>query len=376
MVCDVFNVSGRGLVCGPALLIVGFAKCGTNSLAAYIARHPHVHSTRRSEVVFDPHLIDPAVFVARNAPRARIGPHDDGVWFARKPLLGYESWQDTFAYAKRLRKAFPSASIALCLCDPDTYPYRWFRHAATNHFLCRKADNKMISAEMMEREVRHRFNLSLVEAYNTVESWGIAKHRARCMSPGSQADVLTPPVWSLLNQEYVMSLNCRDISHAVSFSDCVFNARFASWRDNQDCNRNTNAGLIETAVAARFVHAILAAGYTVNQSIAVAYMESWDLFGTEYLHMMQRIMHVPLRNMSAIFKPRYNSTKNVLPEGVHVHENIAWNHECSHLHRLLQQYPPWTGCKGLSYDPASLEEDSDAFANWPGIGTGTNNNDM
>ncbi|KAL3911004.1 MAG: hypothetical protein SGPRY_008859 [Prymnesium sp.] len=186
--CDLFNVSGRGLVCGPALLIVGIAKCGTNAMATYMARLGNIYRTQHAEAVFDPLLIHPEEFVATHAPQAPIGPHDEGVWIAKHPTLAYESEKETFDYAKRLRAAFPSASVAICLCDPDPHPYRWFRHSVTHHLLCTKEGDNKISAETLEQETQQRFNLSLVEAYNVIESWGISQHKARCISPGSKTN--------------------------------------------------------------------------------------------------------------------------------------------------------------------------------------------
>ena len=82
--CDVF-VDGARQLCGPALLVPGLGKCGTNALSFYLGLHPWVRTTNVSEVMFDPREVAPAEFVRRHNPG--VAPGDRLVWIAKHPGL-------------------------------------------------------------------------------------------------------------------------------------------------------------------------------------------------------------------------------------------------------------------------------------------------
>ena len=110
--CDVF-VDGARQLCGPALLVPGLGKCGTNALSFYLGLHPWVRTTNVSEVMFDPREVAPAEFVRRHNPG--VAPGDRLVWIAKHP--GLEN-RHASVLARRVRRAYPSAAVALALCDP------------------------------------------------------------------------------------------------------------------------------------------------------------------------------------------------------------------------------------------------------------------
>ena len=135
--CDLFW-NGSHSLCGPALLVPGLGKCGTNALANYLALHPRVRLTNQSEVLFDPRDANATELVVRHNPG--VTPGSGLAWIVKHP--GLEN-RHASVLARRLRRAYPSASVALALCDPVQRAFRFFiyfleyelrRHGARSTF--------------------------------------------------------------------------------------------------------------------------------------------------------------------------------------------------------------------------------------------------
>ncbi|KAL1527243.1 hypothetical protein AB1Y20_015919 [Prymnesium parvum] len=83
-ICDPHPVGGR-VLCGPALIMVGMAKCGTNAILTYLSRHPNVRVTGVKPVArsapgggIDLSQLDPAEFISKFG--RGVAPADPNVW--------------------------------------------------------------------------------------------------------------------------------------------------------------------------------------------------------------------------------------------------------------------------------------------------------
>ena len=121
--CDVFVMPDGRRLCGPALFVPAFGKCGTNALSSYTLAHPNVRWSHASEVRFDPRKQNPATLVLQHNPG--VTPDDDFVWAIKSPA---EAHKESSALGAAIRQAYPSAKVALALCNPALLPFRWYRH--------------------------------------------------------------------------------------------------------------------------------------------------------------------------------------------------------------------------------------------------------
>ena len=122
--CDIY-VDDEGLeMCGPAIVIIGAGKCGTNKLASHLRQFDNIKHTAESEVYFDPYWIEASQTVRKHNPGVR--PDDPYVWMIKWLSLFREP--DIEAVLGRIHKAWPSAVVYMSICDQILLDYRWFRH--------------------------------------------------------------------------------------------------------------------------------------------------------------------------------------------------------------------------------------------------------
>jgi len=157
--CDrVWN--GTRTVCGPQLLIPGLGKCGTNAIANYLALHPRVRLTNQSEVMFDPRDVSVSELVARHNPD--VTPENEYVWIMKHP--GLEN-RHASVLARRVRRAFPSASVALALCDPAQRAFRFFIYFLEHEL--RQHGQRVTFTKFAQVTLKRRYNATVEELYQS-----------------------------------------------------------------------------------------------------------------------------------------------------------------------------------------------------------------
>ena len=158
--CDRFW-NGTHELCGPALLIPGLGKCGTNALSKYLELHPRVRNTNDSEAMFDPRDVSPTAFVRMHNPG--VTPRDPFVWIAKHP--GLEN-RLADVLARRLRTHFPSASVALALCNPSQRAFRFFVYFMENEL--RQNGKRVNLAKFAHTVLKRRFNTTVTALFSSI----------------------------------------------------------------------------------------------------------------------------------------------------------------------------------------------------------------
>lgn len=160
--CDRFW-NGTHELCGPALLVPGLGKCGTNALTKYLELHPRVRNTNDSEAMFDPRDVSPTAFVQKHNPG--VLPGDPLVWIAKHP--GLEN-RHADVLARRLRRHFPSSSVALSLCNPMQRAFRFFIYFMEYEL---KQNGKRVNlAKFAHSVLKRRFNTTVTELFSSIVS--------------------------------------------------------------------------------------------------------------------------------------------------------------------------------------------------------------
>ena len=160
--CDRFW-NGTHELCGPALLVPGLGKCGTNALTKYLELHPRVRNTNDSEAMFDPRDVSPTAFVQKHNPG--VLPGDPLVWIAKHPGLE-NRYADVLG--RRLRRHFPSSSVALSLCNPMQRAFRFFIYFMEYEL---KQNGKRVNlAKFAHSVLKRRFNTTVTELFSSIVS--------------------------------------------------------------------------------------------------------------------------------------------------------------------------------------------------------------
>jgi len=253
--CDSFVVNGV-LRCGPSILIPGAGKCGTNALASYLTSHPHINATHVAEVFFDPDSVSPSELIEKSAPD--VLPSDPNVWLIKDPSVF-----TTKGVAARLRASYPSATVVMTVCNPAGLPYRWFRHGVMREIGLRNSTvgkkGKKLRANVTAVQAtlwRHDPTLDLTKLFQMAfshDSEGV------CMRSLKAIEAL-----QALDEEYVWQGNFG--AKNISELDC---GTFLS----QSVNARADKAL------QRFIDA----GYVLNQTLRVVFLEGWKEHGAEYL---------------------------------------------------------------------------------------------
>ena len=158
--CDRFW-NGTHELCGPALLVPGLGKCGTNALTKYLELHPRVRNTNDSEAMFDPRDVSPTAFVRQHNPG--VLPGDPLVWIAKHP--GLEN-RHADVLGRRLRRHFPSSSITLSLCNPMQRAFRFFIYFMEYEL---KQNGKRVNlAKFAHSVLKRRFNTTVTELFSSI----------------------------------------------------------------------------------------------------------------------------------------------------------------------------------------------------------------
>ena len=175
--CDRF-FNGTHELCGPALLIPGLGKCGTNALKDYLALHPRVRETNASEAMFDPRDISPSKFVSMHNPG--VTPDDPFVWIAKHP--GLEN-RHADVLARRLRRHYPSSVVALSLCNPLQRAFRFFVHFMDQEL--RQNGKRVQLAKFQHTVLKRRFNTTVTALFSSIVSV-----RTDCVRPTREQRII------------------------------------------------------------------------------------------------------------------------------------------------------------------------------------------
>lgn len=160
--CDRFW-NGTHELCGPALLVPGLGKCGTNALTKYLELHPRVRNTNDSEAMFDPRDVSPTAFVRQHNPG--VLPGDPLVWVAKHP--GLEN-RHADVLGRRLLRHFPSSSVTLSLCNPMQRAFRFFIYFMEYEL---KQNGKRVNlAKFAHSVLKRRFNTTVTELFSSIVS--------------------------------------------------------------------------------------------------------------------------------------------------------------------------------------------------------------
>lgn len=319
--CDsVWN--GTHALCGPALLIPGLGKCGTNAIANYLALHPRVKLTNQSEVMFDPRDVPVDALVRQHNPG--VGPDDPYVWVMKHP--GLEN-RHASVLARRLRQAYPSASVALALCDPAQRAFRFFIYFLEHEL--RLHGQRATFTKFAQITLRRRYNATVEELYSSIIGM-----RTNCV----RSEPAKRLIAALRNDGYVIPPNWLledswdPLGHGVCDPILAKDSRLDRWVEDW-----------------------LDAGYVVNETLAAVFMESWSTQGQPMIRRLLHIMHLPeseypWERAAVIFTQRvYDSEarRRYFKKGA-PDMDVArplMHHQCGSMTRLLGERPPW--CRQL-----------------------------
>ena len=347
--CDVFDVPGRGPLCGPALLLPAFGKCGTNAVKDYSELHPNIRWPQRAETLFDPDVISPVAFVAANNPG--VIPSDSLVWMAKAPVLGDFAGgrESSEALAARLLRAYPSAAVLLVFCDPELQPFRWYRHYVTRsvswdaHVLPEPAT----CPGWGQRSV-----------YGDAPLSSIAAESERLGGPNTVIGLyaaLMP-----LDNDCRLAASMRPVADGLCHTFRNGGGSFYRRGDkNVLCKR-----IRRVAVSMDdYADAYASAGYRVASSLDAVYMEDWEARGKDQMLRVLRLAGVdesqfPWERTNG-FAPVYavhqgekdDPSAALLSEMLNlsnVPRSIYLSHEaqrvCCSLGRTFGRYPTWPSC--------------------------------
>jgi hypothetical protein len=315
--CDRFW-NGTRTVCGPRLLIPGLGKCGTNAIANYLALHPRVRLTNQSEVMFDPRDVPVSELVTRHNPD--VTPEDAYVWIMKHP--GLEN-RHASVLARRVRRAFPSASVALALCDPAQRAFRFFIYFLEHEL--RQHGQRVTFTKFAQVTLKRRYNTTVEELYSS-----IVATRTDCVRPESASRLVS----ALRNDGYTIPPNWLledswdPLGHGVCDPIVAKDSRLDRWVEDW-----------------------IDAGYAVNSTLAVAYMESWASEGTEMVRRLLRVLGLaeteyPWAQASVLFTQRvYDSEarRRYFKKGAPDMDTARplMHRQCGAMEGLLGERPPW-----------------------------------
>lgn len=267
--CDVFNVPGRGRMCGPAAFMPAFGKCGTNAFMAFTSLHPHVKWPEQAEITFDPAVISPGELISRHSPG--VLPDDPNVWMIKDPTSAFGG----APLVGRLLTTYPSAALFVVACDPTLLPFRWYRH-------------------YMERTIKF-------ECDGVPCPGGHSKG-----DPAGPADILrfvrprgVPSLIDLYARIYPFDSNCvRDEHDEETFRQLrqMFRVGMSLFGPRARClvwDPTEPSSYLHTRHDLTVLEYV-SAGYQLGESMDVFFMEGWGDEGVRYLERIHHILQLPL----------------------------------------------------------------------------------
>lgn len=352
--CDIFNVPGRGRMCGPAAFIAGFGKCGTNAFMAFTQLHPHVKWPTESEIDFDPQVILPVELIRRHSPG--VLPSDPNVWMIKHPALAIRGGP----LAKRLLAHYPLSALFMVACDPTLLPFRWYRHyiERTVSYQCygntctdHKKGDPAGPLDVL-RAARPFGVTSLVDLYSRIYPFD-----QRCVRNAHDEEMLR-----FLRQVFFIG--------ASLFASRV---RCVEWdpADPLSFVRTRN-----DEVVLEYINA----GYILSDNLDVFFMEGWATSGAHYMERIHRLLQIPLEGYPWAKTNHFQPVYSILQRGHVVGEKSdpqrleelsrtqldnlslvpiprvsveAARRECCSWEHLLGYKPPWDSCQGAGCGTSS-----------------------
>lgn len=255
--CDRVDVKVKGAgrssttLCAPALFIAGVGKCGTNSLAEHLSRHPQLIGMSH-ELPWDPLETPPQRMVRYR----HVLPNSSKSWLVKHPKY---SFAQVGPLARRLREAYPSARVALTLCDPAKLTWRRFAYAVSQSLTLHGSGAGEPSTFRAFVAALAELNTSLGRLFDGVMPVGA--DGAQCVQSGATSALLD-------------RLSARGFKLLYS----------SSWLSTGEAGRK--GCLREWAMVngyATTVDGWSRAGFGVNRSLGVVFMEGWERDGPEYV---------------------------------------------------------------------------------------------
>jgi hypothetical protein len=366
--CDRFW-NGTHELCGPALLIPGLGKCGTNALTKYLQMHPRVRNTdffnpNNSEAMFDPRDVSPTAFVRMHNPD--VTPNDPLVWIAKHP--GLEN-RNADLLARRLRRHFPSSAIALSLCNPMQRAFRFFVHFMDQEL--RLHGKRVHLAKFNYAVLKRRFNITVTELFSSIwsirtdcvltacQEFALARpcrpesgaQAKGCITPGARRQ---SPTHALRHTQVRPTRAWRIV--ATLRSEGYFVP--PNWFMNDDWDP-AGQGICDPLVAKdthfdRWVEDWLTSGYTINKTLSVVHMENWRRHGASYIRQVLRMLRLPEeeypwdRAEAAFTRPVFEgeARRRYFKKGAPDSDisRPLMTRQCPQLEALTGVLPPW--CPG------------------------------
>ncbi len=340
-ICDVFTASWGEKLCGPALIVPGMGKCGTNSLFTYTVPHPHLKWTEESE---PPEILDfmnnggspEAARSLVEAVNPGVGPDGPEIWAIKNPAIAHGAilnefgvWPSDFfvnltKVARSLKRAFPSAVVAVPVCDPVTLPWRWFRHYVTHVW------------------VQNGVPAATSAVLSQLQSLGFNSftHFERLINPVDSGCQVAQDVSS----KALALQQSLDGDVPVLFT-------------NQSVSNQWCRGALVEMQYSNLLHALIKAGFEVGTDLAVFFMENWSSFGDDYMNQLLSMLRLsvamfPWHDFKG-YVPRYTTSSENLVGGLAADGPVpvpttyltTCVKECCALQLSLRVQPPWGCCE-------------------------------
>ena len=364
-------------LCAPSLFIAGLGKCGTNALAEHLAKHPRVRGMSR-EVAWDPRETPPKALV-RHRP---VRPNETrNVWVAKHPKYAID--KDVPALASRLRAAYPSAKVALTLCDPVRLPWRRFLYLLTSSLTRHGAGaGDAATYRAFVGELR-ALNASVSSLFADTFSLECRPH-----APGTRSllEALGARGFAVLYGNGWLTPGSKGEAHCRQERRLVtsYAQMASSW-----LSALGSSGPASSSGGGRSGGGSSGGGSGngggINSSVALVYMEGWAAHGDEYMRMLLRMLGLdetvyPWAAVSfgqpvfanKVLSPRggASSTGREEPSPRWLPaEAEACVRQCEPLTRISGMRPPWCVPPASSGTAPSAVQAADAC--WAGVNINT-----
>ena len=379
--CDVFNVPGKGPMCGPAAFVPAFGKCGTNAFKAYTELHPHVKWPHQSEINFDPADTPAMDLVRLHNPGVR--PDDAHVWMVKHPSMEARGP----GLAARLLQHYPSAAVFFVTCDPETLLFRWYRHymertlfycfrttaTDTHYYHYPEPCDTLSPALPFEPSGPHAPEDAATprDVLRMAKGWGVRSlldlyariynFDAGCKRPAADVEMFRS-LWSIFNVGMDLFGPAKRCEEWLPKSPAEWN------RPRTQDEKNNSLGNHDQVVAG-----YVREGFEVGRNLEVFFMEAWQVEGVHYLERIHRVLGIPLLGYPWVqahgFTPIYSITSvgNTIQnnqEVAGVAEELqqlalddltkvprsevlfrAAHRECCAWKQMIGHLPPWRACQ-------------------------------
>ena len=312
--------------------------------------------------MFDPRDVSPTAFVQKHNPG--VTPEDPLVWIAKHP--GLEN-RHADVLARRLRRHFPSSSVALALCNPMQRAFRFFIYFM--EYELKQNGKRVHLAKFAHTILKRRFNTTVTELFSSIVSvrtdcvchyaqkWmGICRVRFYGgLAPACH--IRAAPAWKV-KRPCSMQVRRDDMSREQRIVATLRSEGYfvpPNWFSKDDWDPD-GQGVCDPLLAKdthlnRWVEDWIDGGYTMNKTLAVVYMENWRRHGASYIRRVLRMLRLPENEYpwekaeAAFVRPVFDSEarrryfKKGAPD-TDVSRPLMIR-QCASLEGLVGELPPW-----------------------------------